>query len=182
MKKILFVLALLSALIFSANAAEGDYIIKYCADVPMFYSEEDSASSLGAEMFLVSKEKALALKDAGMLEICEPDGEMTYYDVSANDTYYSSQYNLPMIKASYAWSLNTFGDDVLVAVIDSGLAANHPDIDYSRVIEGYNFGAISSDSDYATNRGLFLSRAVPADTSPAGLCIAQVPKAALSAE
>lgn len=150
MKKIFSLIFLAFALFVTAKAAEGDYIIRYNPDAPVFFSERTD-HNLGAGMFLVSEEKALALKEAGMLDICHADSVMSYYDVP-NDTYYANQYNLQMIKATYAWSLNMFGNDVLVGVIDSGLDPNHPDIDYSRVIEGYNFGAVPEDSDYATNR------------------------------
>ena len=150
MKKILLVLISVFLLFSSVNAAEGDYIIKYREGTLMFYNSR-SDKSLGAGMFLVDKDRAMALKDAGLLEICEPDSVMTYYG-DPNDTYYSTQWNLPIIKSSYPWSLKTFGNNVLVGIIDSGLCPNHPDIDYHRVESGYNFGAIGSDSDYNTNR------------------------------
>lgn len=151
MKKFVCMIIFIFALFTVVNAAEDDYIIKYREDAPMLFSYSDDAQGLGAGMYLVSAEKALALKEAGYLDICDKNIEMTYYDAAPNDSYYSQQWNLPMIKVGYPWSLGYEGNDVLVGIIDSGLAPNHPDIDYSRVMEGYNFGALSTDSDYATN-------------------------------
>ncbi len=146
MKKLIFLTLLLSALFITGNAGEGDYIIKYRSDVPMFYSAE-SAENLGAGMYLVSREKALALKEAGMLELCEPDREF-YFCEAPNDTLFDTQWNIPIINAEYAWSLKTYGNDVLIGVIDSGLDSDHPDIDHSRVVEGYNFAAQETDANY----------------------------------
>ncbi|MBR5586448.1 MAG: S8 family serine peptidase [Clostridia bacterium] len=155
MKKFIIFCLTFLALIITANAAEGDYIIQYRDDIDLVlpYSDSSDQIDLGLGMKLVSAEEALALQEAGYLAICEPDVEMTYYDYPApNDPYYKGQWNLPIIKATYPWSKNYFGNDVLVGIIDSGLAPNHPDIDYTRVIDGYNFGAMQSDSDYETNR------------------------------
>ncbi|MBR6523093.1 MAG: S8 family serine peptidase [Clostridia bacterium] len=148
MKKIFCIITFIFALFIVTNAAEGEYIIKYREDAPAFMYYDDDSEFLGAGMYLVSAEKALALKEAGYLDICDENIEMTYYDTTPNDTYYSSQWNLPMINAGYPWSLGLFGNDVLVGIIDSGLAPNHPDIDYSRVEEGVNFGVSSDDESF----------------------------------
>ena len=153
MKRIIFFCVILLSLVITANAAEGDYIITYRSDLNIVRAFSDSGDeiALGLNMYLVPAEKALALQAAGCLEACEPDIEMTYYD-APNDPYYKSQWNLPLINVTYPWSLSYFGNDVVVGIIDSGLALNHPDIDYSRVLDGYNFGALQTDSDYETNR------------------------------
>ena len=151
MKKIFSTAILFFALfIISASAAEGDYIIKFRKDAPVFFTYSDEAISLGGGMQLVPEETALALKDAGLLEICDPDRIMTYYESTPDDTDYSQQWNLPLIKAEYAWSLKTYGNDVLVGIIDSGLDPDHPDIDYSRVVQGYNFAVDPDDGEYNT--------------------------------
>ena len=47
--------------------------------------------------------------------------------ISTNDQYFSSQYHLSQIKANKAWNYSK-GGNVTVAVIDSGVDANHPDL------------------------------------------------------
>ena len=110
MKKFLVIVLSTILLFSSANAAEGDYIIKYREGTLMFYNSH-SDKSLGAGMFLVDKDRAMALKDAGLLEICEPDRNY-YLCEDTNDTLFDTQWNIPIINAQYAWSLKTYGDDV----------------------------------------------------------------------
>ncbi|RYX93356.1 hypothetical protein EON78_06285, partial [bacterium] len=45
-----------------------------------------------------------------------------------NDTLYSFQWNMPNIKANSAWSSTVGKKDITVAVIDSGVDPDHPDL------------------------------------------------------
>ena len=45
-----------------------------------------------------------------------------------NDEKYELQWNLPMIALPEAWDETTGSDDVIVAVVDSGVLVNHPDL------------------------------------------------------
>lgn len=56
---------------------------------------------------------------------------------SSNDPYYGSQWHLPKIRASEAWS-STTGTGVTVAILDSGVEPDHPDLK-DRLVAGYNF-------------------------------------------
>lgn len=73
-----------------------------------------------------------------------------------NDQHYSLQWHYPLINLPQAWDITTgvpaAGDpDVIVAVIDTGLVANHPDLDYAnQFVYGYDFISstdISGDGD-----------------------------------
>lgn len=70
-----------------------------------------------------------------------------------NDTYFSQQYGLKMINAPTVWSQISSDEDVTVAVIDTGVDNNHPDL-FGRVLTGHNFvdknsRGISYNSDVA---------------------------------
>jgi serine protease len=71
-----------------------------------------------------------------------------YYPTAVpNDSLYPRQWHYPLIHLPQAWDTTTGSADVTVAVIDTGILPNHPDIDNSRLLPGYDF--ISS----ATNAG-----------------------------
>ncbi|MEM4440908.1 MAG: S8 family serine peptidase [Desulfurococcaceae archaeon] len=48
--------------------------------------------------------------------------------LTPNDPMFSSQWGLPKIQAPNAWNLTTGGSSVIVAVVDTGVDYNHPDI------------------------------------------------------
>jgi subtilisin family serine protease len=93
-------------------------------------------------------EEALALPRAQLVELpeeipveeavaaFEADPDVAYaepnfvYEAAAipNDTEYGSLWALPKISAPQAWDLTTGSTGVVVAVVDTGVAYNHPDL------------------------------------------------------
>ncbi|MBD1373953.1 S8 family serine peptidase [Hazenella sp. IB182357] len=65
---------------------------------------------------------------------------------SPNDPLYASnqQYGANLIQADDAWDINKGSKDVIVAVIDTGVQSDHPDLS-GQLINGYDF--ISNDSN-----------------------------------
>jgi len=47
---------------------------------------------------------------------------------TANDTYYSQLEHLPIIHAPEAWDLSTGEQEVVIAIIDTGVMVDHPDL------------------------------------------------------
>lgn len=68
--------------------------------------------------------------------------------VTPNDQYFSLQWSLPLISAPYAWNITTGSKDVVVAVLDTGLRSDHPDIDAGSLTTGRNFVSDQSASNY----------------------------------
>jgi serine protease len=79
----------------------------------------------------------------------EPD-YMVQIQTIPNDTEYYKQWNLKMLGLESTWETNKGSDKVIVAVIDTGILPDHPDLK-KNIIEGYDF--IDNDSN-------------PTDTSP----------------
>jgi serine protease len=55
-----------------------------------------------------------------------------------NDPQYALQWHYPLINLPLAWDVTTGSANVIVAVIDSGVLMNHPDLQ-GRLIAGYDF-------------------------------------------
>lgn len=54
--------------------------------------------------------------------------EPVFASISPNDTYYGNQWYLMRIKADSAWDKVSASPDIIIAVIDSGIQINHPDL------------------------------------------------------
>lgn len=70
--------------------------------------------------------------------------------LTPNDPDYSLQWGLPKIKADQAWDISTGNDSVTVAVIDTGVDSDHPDLAAS-LVPGYN--AITNTSNSNDDNG-----------------------------
>lgn len=62
-----------------------------------------------------------------------------------DDLYYHYQWALPQIQADWAWNKTTGDSSILVAVVDSGIDYNHPDLMNNYVALGYDW--VNGDND-----------------------------------
>ena len=66
-----------------------------------------------------------------------------------NDTYYPYQWHYPMIQLPEAWEITQGSSNVVVAVVDTGVLLDHPDM-AGQTVDGYDFisdTSISGDGD-----------------------------------
>jgi|GEM_PF-2414918 len=68
-----------------------------------------------------------------------------------NDANWSTQWGPEKIKADWAWNYTTGSEDVLVAVIDSGIDWDHPDIAANYDSSGYDW--VNNDTDTMDDLG-----------------------------
>lgn len=125
-------------------------------------------------------EKFRDLTEPGEIESAEPDfklymlegvSEMT---AAPNDPYYDKQYNIDAMNVGAVWEKGLEGqdvddnvdadgngtfddDDMIVAVIDSGLYAEHEDFDQSRIVDGWNFYDDSNDTSALDGHGTLIA-------------------------
>ena len=87
-----------------------------------------------------------ALEDVGTMEADHPVSAA----LAPNDTRYVDQWALPVMGAPAAWDQTTGSSQVVVAVIDTGVDAGHPDLAGS-VLPGIDL--VNGDTDPADDHG-----------------------------
>jgi len=98
-------------------------------------------AQLGVSVLEVPEEYSGAIQESlrrtGLFQYVERD---FYAQIAGtpNDPKYPSQWHLPKIRGPQAWGTTTGAASVLVAVIDSGVEAAHPDL-ASKLVPGWNF-------------------------------------------
>ncbi len=85
-----------------------------------------------------SREYARAVADAVDLEVAEPLGYVTASEVPT-DPLYHSQWGLAAIGAPAAWDRGWGSSAVVIAVVDSGVDLNHPDLVDQIASGGWDF-------------------------------------------
>jgi len=80
-----------------------------------------------------------------------------------NDALYADyQWNLPATRTESGWELAEPGEEVIVAVIDTGVDLDHPDLK-NRLVEGYNVYTEGSDADDDVGHGTHVAGIIAAE-------------------
>ncbi len=115
--------------------------------------EHDTIPALNVRVIrvpAVAAEKLLqALQRNADVEYAEPDPVAQALGTS-NDPYFASQWHLAKIEAPAAWDSTTGSSGVIVAVLDTGVLASHPDLT-GKVLAGYDF--VNNDADASDDQG-----------------------------
>ncbi|HUS16710.1 MAG TPA: S8 family serine peptidase [Chloroflexia bacterium] len=104
-----------------------------------------------------------ALGQAPGVAYAEPDYRL-HASIIPNDPYYSRQWYLQTIRASAAWDMTTGSRSVIVAMLDTGVASNHPEL-AGKLVPGYNFVDSTTNTSDDNGHGTYTAGLVGALTS-----------------
>ncbi len=110
-----------SARVSPLTVRSSQFVDEYVVDVPAGMTEGELAAVLMA---------------TGDYEFVEPNWTL-FPAVVPNDSQYNSSWQHSRIQSASAWDLNTGSSDIIVAICDSGVDLNHPDLEDS-LIPGFN--------------------------------------------
>ncbi|MFA5113211.1 MAG: S8 family serine peptidase [Candidatus Margulisiibacteriota bacterium] len=108
----------------------------YLADDYLVVLPKDKDASAAADEFR---------QDANVVTAA-PDSRVRAFEVIPNDPYYPQQWGLPKIAAPQAWEKTSGTNEVLVAVLDTGINYNHEDF-VGRVNLAYAKDFVNDDDD-----------------------------------
>lgn len=129
-----------------AGARDRAMLIELDADAePGFATTAAGGAGRAGPRFRTPRERRkwqtlLALKSLARdpaVELAEPNYLRQPFAVP-NDPFYSFQWHYPAINLPAAWDLETGSASVTVAVVDSGVLADHPDLQ-GRIVSGFDF-------------------------------------------
>ena len=99
------------------------------------------------------------------VEFAEPDAICPVQDVTPNDPLFSgSEWHLKKISCPTAWATNTGSSGITVAVLDTGVNANHPDL-APRIVPGWNVYNNTADTSDVYGHGTEVAGTIGACTN-----------------
>lgn len=134
----------------TAFAQEDTYIVRFNDSMQLFSVREKQ----GVNYTVATPEELQEYIAAGIVEDYEPNYDVLAIETNARETQIPqtevvSNWNFDMIKASFAYKLGAMGNDIKVAVIDSGLHSD--DMIRSQILDGYDFITDTATDEYVDN-------------------------------
>ncbi|HET9495960.1 MAG TPA: S8 family serine peptidase, partial [Chloroflexia bacterium] len=119
------------------------------------------------------RETAAALMASGAVEYAQPN---RLYEMARtpDDEQYAAgqQWSLTQIKAEQAWDVTTGNSDIIIAILDTGVATDHPDLE-DKIVPGYDFYA-NDNNPYADSAHGTMTAGIAAASSNNGRGVAGV--------
>ncbi|MGD1093054.1 MAG: Ig-like domain repeat protein [Bryobacteraceae bacterium] len=109
------------------------------------------------------------------VEFAEVDAILKPAAITPNDPFYAtgSQWGLPLIGLPNAWSITTGSSAITIAIIDSGVQPNQPDLQ-AKLVPGWNVASNIADTSDLSGHGTEVAGAAAAITNNglgvAGVC------------
>lgn len=136
-----------------------DRIAKLDADAVEFPALKADANPRAVEALLS------ALKRNPHIESIEPN-YIYQSDFTPNDPGRSQQYAWNTIQAYTAWDVTQGSSNTVIAIVDTGIQRNHPDLD-AKITGGYDFVQNDSAADDGNGHGTHVGGTAAAETNNA---------------
>ncbi|MBA3470754.1 MAG: S8 family serine peptidase [Herpetosiphonaceae bacterium] len=165
-----------------APAVPGQFVVKFKAGKANRQSDIDSLGATlvqdipGLDMQVLefaaaknnpgreSKLAALtALKHNPNIEFAEPNYIYTV-NYTPNDTSLGSQWAWNRIQAPQAWDVTQGSASTVIAVVDTGIQLNHPDLD-AKIVAGYDYVSNDTNASDGNGHGTHVAGSAAAETN-----------------
>ncbi len=172
---IIFFLVLILVPTFRVNAESGEYIIKLKNDFPIeIYKSELKEINKDKRIYVTKNENLLnelseyveTVEANERVDLIEGFETISLYSTPSDELYFK-MWQLDMINISSAWNLETYGNEIKVAVIDTGCYA-HEDLK-NNLLDGKNYFDKSSDVSDNIGHGTHVSGIIAAQMDELGV-------------
>ena len=166
-KWIFFVFCIVMACIagrpcFAADTGDFEnYIVHIKSKAALFGSKSGVEPESGRNYIVVSKEELSSYLEAGVVDFYEPDYEITMFEDFSTRSI--NAWNINAINVQKAWDIGCYGNDIKVAVIDTGAYA-HPDL-ADNLLAGHNYIDKNSDTSDDIGHGTYVSGIIAAEAN-----------------
>ena len=177
MKKRVFIITLMVMLFtfICAKAEETSYLVKFKAEYQPYAQRYNiTVVNEQAGIYLADSEELPNIPEE-YIEYSEPNEKVSLIEgiptislFGASDQYYSQQWHLQMINGESSWAYGAYGNDVKVAVIDSGCYP-HNDL-RGNLLPGKNYLDGSSNTTDENGHGTHVSGIIAAEMNSIGIC------------
>jgi subtilisin family serine protease len=120
-----------------------------------------------------TSEAIASLEAAPAVEYVEPEVLLQVADVSPNDSLWSEQWGPKLVRAPAAWEATRGSESVVVAVLDTGVDAGHPDLS-GALVPGFDLVNNDTNPNDDNGHGTAVAGVIAARTNnvqgEAGLC------------
>lgn len=175
-KSIGFVILLTFLWILSVGVGAEEYIVKFTDSAVAEECEGRVTKSGYDDLVFVTDDVKISIEYAEYIEYFEPNGtleliegeeELSLMSSTPAETYYPLQWQTQMINAERAWELETYGNGVPIAVIDSGVNM-HTEI-AKNIVGGYNYIDKNEDLSDEIGHGTHVAGIIVANHNNIGI-------------
>lgn len=158
MRKILSFVLLSLLLCVSVCAAGTDGYLFGLADGAVLLCADDGIECISAEAGIYRADTLEDIREnvsPAQLDYIEPNGTVSLPDTSL--ALPDSRWDLSVLQANYPRLLGLAGQGVRVGIVDSGISADHPNLEHASIVPGWNYYSNIADTTDTFGHGTFIA-------------------------